>query len=548
MTFAMPTLPDDPEQLKTLVMEIAASHTTLEETVEEKESILQEQELELSYLREQLRLLRHQRYGPSSEKLSDEQLLLMLESESLRDRADEAEIEKTVAVKGHQRVKRGRRSIPADLPRIEVLHDIPPEEKVCPRDGHTLKRIGEETSEQLSYTPAQMRVLLHIRPKYACPICEEGVKIAAPPPQAIPKSMASPSLLAHVAVSKYADALPLYRQEKMFERIGVDLPRSTLSSWMIRSGELVQVMINLLRDELLGGPIVQCDETRCQVLKEPDRRAESKSYLWAQRGGRPGSPVILFDYDPSRGGEVPKRLLAGYEGYLQVDGYKGYDAFCAENPGICRVGCWAHARRKFHEAYKAQQGLKGRKGKPRREQLKKSKANQALDWIRKLYEIEHDARDLSAEERQRMRESRSQPILDAIKTWLPKAKSQVPPKGLTGVALGYVSKHWKHLTRFVEDGRLEIDNNLIENAIRPFALGRRNWLFSDTIQGAEAGANLYSLIETAKANGIEPYKYLCLIFRDLPKAVCVEDYERLLPSQWTNESIQAALDEGQVPI
>lgn len=548
MTFAKPTLPDDPEQLKTLVMEIAASHTTLEEAVSEKETMLEEQEIEISYLREQLRLLRHQRYGSSSEKLSDEQLLLMLESEGIKDRAAVPEIAETVAVKEHQRIKRGRKPIPADLPRIEVLHDVSPEEKVCPHDGHALKRIGEEKSEQLSYTPAQMRVLLHIRPKYACPVCEEGVKIAPPPPQAIPKSMATPSLLAHVAVSKYADSLPLYRQEKMFARIGVDLPRSTLSGWMIRSGELIQVFINLLRDELLGGPIVQCDETRCQVLKEPGKRAESQSYLWAQRGGQPGSPVILFDYDPSRGGDVPKRLLAGYEGYLQVDGYKGYDAFCAENQAVCRVGCWAHARRKFDEAYKAQRGLKGRKGKPRREQLKKSNANQGLDWIRKLYEIERDARGLSARERQEIREARSQPILDAIKEWLPKAKAQVPPKSLTGVALGYVSGHWKHLTRFMEDGRLEIDNNLVENAIRPFALGRRNWLFSDTVQGAEAGANLYSLIETAKANGIEPYKYLCLVFRDLPKANCVEDYERLLPSRWTNESIQTTLDEGRVPI
>lgn len=548
MTVSKPTLPNDPEELKTLVMEIAASHTTLEDAVVEKDAALLEQEAEISHLLEQIRLLQHKRFGSSSEKLSDEQLLLMLEDEEGAKRSAADETKETVTVREHKRVKRGRKPLPANLQRIEVLHDLSPEEKICPHDGHALKRIGEERSEQLSYTPARMRVLLNVRPKYACPHCEEGVKIAPPPLQAIPKSMATPSLLAHVTVSKYADALPLYRQSKIFERIGVDLPRSTLASWMIRSGELIQSMINLLRDELLLGPIMQCDETRCQVLKEPGKRAQSQSYLWAQRGGSAQNPVILFDYDPSRGGEVPKRLLAGYEGYLQVDGYKGYDAFCSENPQVRRVGCWAHARRKFDEAFKAQKGKKGKKGRPRSEQLKKSKAYQALNWIRQLYDIERDARGLSAQERKRIRHARGQPILKEIKTWLPKAKAQVPPKGLTGKALGYLSKNWEYLIRYLEDGRLEIDNNLVENAIRPFAVGRRNWLFSDTVKGAEAGANLYSLIETAKANGLEPYGYLCLVFRDLPKATTVEDYERLLPNRWTNDSIQAALAEGDVPI
>lgn len=546
MTVSTHTLPDDPKHLKALIEKIAAEHTALEEAVDGHETLIAEQEAEITWLRQQLQLLRQKRFGASSEKLSDEQILLMLEGDGAPTTVPEPP--ETIAVKGHQRAKGGRRPLPENLERIEILHDLSPEEKICPHDGHLLQRIGEETSEQLSYKPAQMRVLLHVRPKYACPVCEEGVVIAPPPAQLIPKSMASPSLLAHIAVSKYVDAMPLYRQEQIFRRLGVDLLRSTMSSWMIRSGEAAQPLINLLRDELLEGFCVQCDETRFQVLKEQGREAQSQSYLWAQRGGTPQSPVILFDYDPSRGGEVPKRLLEGYEGYLQVDGYKGYDALCREHPEIRRVGCMAHSRRKFDEAFKVLKKGKGKKGKPREKEQKKSKAFEGLAWIRKLYEVEHDARGVSAEERHRLRQIRARPILDGMDKWRKDAARQVPPKTLIGMALGYLSDQWEYLIRYVEDGRLEIDNNLVENAIRPFCLGRRNWLFSDTVRGAEASANLYSLIVTAKANGLEPHAYLSLVFRDLPSARCVEDYERLLPARWTKESVQTALAEGEIPI
>ncbi|MBN2564743.1 MAG: IS66 family transposase [Candidatus Eisenbacteria bacterium] len=557
------TLPDDPERLKMLVTECSERHAALEQEVAalaqevgekgsalaELQHLIAEQRSENTWLREQLLLLRQKHFGASSERLSEEQLLLMLQAEGARAAREVPEpAAGAVTVKEHQRGHGGRRPLPEAWPRIEVLHDLPEDQKICPQDGQPLKRIGEEISEQLSYTPAQMRVLRHVRPKYACPVCEEGVAIAPPPPQLIPKSMAAPSLLAHVAVSKYADAVPLYRQTKVLERHGADLPRSTLASWMIRSGEAVQPLINLSRDVLLQGFMMQCDETRQKVLKEPGKSAQSWSYIWAQRGGPPGAPVILFDYDPSRSGEVPKRLLAGFEGrYLQVDGYTGYDAFFRENPGVRRVGCWAHQRRKFDEAFKVQQQVKGKRGKSRQKQLKTSKALEGLNWIRKLYEVERQAAGLSAEERYRLRQARGQPILAAIKEWLQQVKPQVPPKSLTGRALGYLSDHWENLVRYLEDGRLEIDNNAVENAIRPIALGRKNIRFSDTVRGAEAGANLYSLIETAKANGLEPQTYLCLVFRDLPSAACVEDYERLLPTRWTADSVRAALDEGGIP-
>ncbi|MCK4415239.1 MAG: IS66 family transposase, partial [Candidatus Eisenbacteria sp.] len=436
MTIEERTLPDDAEVLKTIVMEL---------------------ETEITHLREQIRLLTHKHFGPSSEKLSREQLRLFLKSDESME-TEEAETENAVTVKEHRRRKCGRRPLPASLPRIDVIHDLSDEEKICPNDGETLRKIGEETSEQLSYIPATMRVLRHVRFKYACPRCEDGVKIAPLPPQPIPKSMAAPSLLAHVTVSKYVDALPLHRQSKMLERIGIDLPRATLANWMIATGKLVQPLINLMRDDLLSGPVIQCDETRCQVLKEPGKPAQSQSYLWAERGGTAESPVILFDYDPSRSGEVPKRLLEGYVGYLQTDGYKGYDAVCAENEGIRRAGCMAHARRKFDEAFKVQLSMKGKKGKSRSKRLRDSKANQGLGYIRKLYDIERTARGMSPEERKEIRLARAQPILDELKEWMQETKDLVPPRSRTGRALMYLWDRWKYLMRYLEDGRLEIDN------------------------------------------------------------------------------------------
>lgn len=364
------TLPGDADGLRTMLLEVAAAKDNLE-------AELAGQQTEIENLREQLRLLLHKRFGPSSERLSGDQIQLFNEAEGLTEKDETTEAEETVSVQAHTRVRKGRRPLPDSLPRVEVLHDLSEEEKVCPLDGCGLKRIGEETSEQLSVIPARMQVIRHLRPKYACPQCQEGVKIAPPPPQVIPKSMASAGLLAYIAVSKYADALPLYRQSKIFDRWGIDLSRTTMANWMVQTGTAVQPIVNLLRDELIENGIIQCDETRCQVLKEPGRPAQRQSYIWAQRGGNPQRPVILFDYDSSRGGEVPLRLLDGFTGYLQTDGYDGYNAVCKDNPGIVRVGCWAHSRRRFDEAVKAQKKVKGEEGS-----RKLSKAHRGLWFIR----------------------------------------------------------------------------------------------------------------------------------------------------------------------
>jgi transposase len=333
--------------------------------------------------------------------------------------------------------------------------------------------------------------------------------------------MASPGLLAHIAVAKYQDALPLHRQEHILKRIGLDLPRATLAAWMIKLGIWIQPLINLLQDVLLGYDVLQMDETILQVLKEPAKLPQSNSYLWVRRGGPPDLPVLLFDYDPSRSQAVPLRLLEGYRGYVQVDGYDGYNAVGLRSD-IVLVGCMAHARRKFDEAVKAQ-------GVDRDNPEKTGKAMEGLRYLQALYRIERECKGSSSEERYSVRQQKAKPLFETLRAWLDAALPTVTPQSMTGKALTYLHNQWPKLIRYLDDGRLSIDNNRVENAIRPFVIGRRNWLFSDTVRGAQSSANLYSLIETAKANGLEPYAYLRHLFTELPKAQTLEQIEALLP-------------------
>ncbi|MEN8176035.1 MAG: IS66 family transposase [Pseudomonadota bacterium] len=507
-------LPDDIEALKALVRQQAADY-----------------QARINALQEQLNLLLQKRFGPSSEKIPAEQMRLFNEAEAeIADAETEA-----VAVAGHARKKRGRKPLPASLPRVRVEHDLPESEKTCGCGCHLI-RIGEAVSEQLDIIPAQVRVIQHVRPTYACKGCEETIKTAPLPPQPIPKSHAAPGLLAHIAVAKYQDALPLYRQEKILQRIGVDIPRATLAHWMIKLGHLIQPLINLLQDRLRTYDILGMDddcrdaggrathgavaETLIQVLKEPGREATSNSYLWVQRGGPPDQAVILFHYDPSRGQAVAKDLLTDYRGFIQTDGYEVYGAIAASRSDITLVGCMAHARRKFDEAVKAQ----GRKGS-----TQAGKAMMGLATIQKLYRIEKALKKASPEERYQGRREQAKPVLDELRRWLDKSLPEVAPASATGKALNYLHNQWDKLIRYLEDGRLSIDNNATERAIKPFVIGRKNWLFSDTPRGARASANLYSLIETAKANGLEPYHYLRHVFTALPQAQSLEQFEALLP-------------------
>ena len=505
------------------VQELRAKNVLLEQ---------ENQRLKSKYeaLLEQIRLFQRQRFGASSEKFPADQQDLFNEAEALVDEEElEAVAQGSIDVSeatatARLQKKRGRQALPPELPRIDVVHDVPAAQRCCP-EGHALKVIGEAISEQLDIIPAKIQVLRHIRKKYACPCCEAHVKTAELPPQPIPKSNASPGLLTYLVTAKFLDALPLYRQSQILQRLGLDIARGTLAAWMIRCAELIQPLINLLQEQLRQYDIQHMDETTLQVLKEDGKKAQSKSYLWVQRGGPPDRQVILFSYDPSRGQHVADDLLTGYQGYLQTDGYVGYESVCAKN-NLTQVGCFAHARRKFDEALKAQ-GPKTKAGK----------ASKGLIYIQKLYRIEHLIKELTPEERYQRRQQQAVPLLDEIRAWLDTSLPQVPPTSLTGKALTYLDNQWDKLIRYCEDGRLDIDNNATERAIRPFVIGRNNWLFADTVAGAKASANLYSLIETVKAHGLEPYRYLRHIFTELPKAQSLEDIDQLLPWHVDKEQI-----------
>ena len=505
-------LPDDIGALKQLVL---VQHTALQE----RQTQLVQKQARIQFLEEQIMLLKHHQFGKSSEKSTQQaELFDEVETEANLIAPDtagpvEPESDKPVTKKA----KPGRKPLPATLPRVRIEHDLPEHEKIC-ACGCQKTCIGEDSSEQLDIIPAVIQVLVHARKKYACNVCESGVTIAALPKQAIPKSNASPGLLAYIAVSKYQDGLPLYRMESIFARLGMHLPRNTQANWMIQSTHVLQPLYNVLNDQLLDSGYLHMDETRVQVLNEPDKSPESLSYMWVRRTGDSEQPIILFDYAASREGAVVKSLLGDYGGYLQTDDYAGYHKMGAME-GITHLGCMAHARRKFVEAQKVTPAKQG----------KVSKADMAVQMIKVLYVIESDIKDKPPEEKYRVRQAKSLPQLKKIRVWLDKALLQTLPKGKSGEALSYLHKNWGKLTGYTQDGRLSIDNNPVENAIRPFAIGRKNWMFSNSQAGAKASAMLYSIIETAKANHVEPYDYLRTLFMRLPSCETVEDFERLLP-------------------
>ena len=494
---------------------------SLEEKIHEKNILIAENIAQLeqkdqyilqleAYLKQQ----RRKQFGASSEKLSPDQLGLFNEAEAIEETV-EPEENLVTTVASHTRQKKPRVSIPDDLPREEIIYDLDESDKTCPHDGAELKVIGSDDHEQLAIIPAQVKVIRHKRLKYACPCCHQHIATATKPKQAIEKSIASPSLLAFIATQKYCDALPLYRQSEIFKRLGIQLDRSHLANWMIKGGELVQPLINLLQDQLLERSLVHMDETTVQVLNEPDKTAQSKSYMWLMASFT-HQPITLFHYDPTRSQQVPIDLLDSSVNALMIDGYEWYQKAC-DNYAIKRLGCWAHARRKFIDAQNLQP--RGKTGK----------ADQAIAFIQKLYVLEKQIKDEPPDQKYRIRQQQAKPIIDKIEQWLQKSLPHVPPKTALGKALVYLHNQWNRLIGYLDDGSYPIDNNLAENAIRPFAIGRKNWLFSNSQAGAKASANLYSLVQTAKANHLNPYDYLKTIFNYLPNAENVEDVEKLLP-------------------
>lgn len=489
-------------------------------------------------LHEQVRLLRAQLYGRKSEKMvgdGAEQLPLFPSQAETSEPASPKTSE--TKVESHSRRKPGRQPLPEHLPRVRVVHDVSETEKQC-ACGCAKQCIGEEVSEQLDIQPARMQVLCHVRPKYACRKCEgtqdsgPTVSIAPPPPQLIPKSIGSAGLVAHVITAKYVDAVPFYRQESQFARLGVELGRATMCNWLVKAAERCSPLMRLLREEIKAGPLINADETTLQVLDEPGREATTKSYIWVFRGGQPGRPALEFVYDETRGSVVPEQYFRGYVGEVQTDGYVAYQ-FLDKVTDIVHGGCMAHVRRGFDDILKAA----GKGSNPYKRTG--SAAEDVLLQIAEIYRFDKAARKagLEGDALLAWKAKYLKERFDALKAWLEEKKILTPPQGLLGKAIAYALNQWHRLEKYLDSSVLRLDNNLAENAIRPFVIGRKNWLFSGTPDGARASATMYSLIETAKANGLEPNWYLRVLFARLPVATTEADYKALLP-QYINRDLK----------
>ena len=521
----------------------------VDQELEEKEQQLEEKDQQIALLNEELRYLKAFIFGRKTEKTpqSDNgiQPLLPFSQEEAAPPVPVSEQVKTIEIKAHSR-KRGRKPLPADLPVQEVIVDIPEIDKTC-ACGCQKARIGEETADKLEFTPARAHITRIVRPKYACRSCEgtesdePTVSIAPVPEQIIPKSFATASLLAYIITSKFVDALPFHRLSGMFSRQKIEISRGTMCNWAIKVAMALKPIYELFVEMLMASSCINADESRIQVLKEPGRKATDQSWIWVFRGGGAGKATVYFHYSHSRGGKIADEILANYKGYIQTDGYSGYN-FISSRPGQKHLACWAHVRRKFFDSIKAA----GEDAKP-------GIAHEAVAIINSLYKIEKDARvnGLNPDEIQKIRDQQSKPILEGFKTKLETWKKTVLPKSLTGRAVTYTLNFWDKLMVYLENGELQIDNNSAENAIRPFAVGRKNWMFADTVEGAIASAILYSIIETAKANGLEPYWYLRFLLEKAPGLKSKEDFRNLIPQNIDRQLIismqQSHINAGIMP-
>ncbi|MBO7253075.1 MAG: IS66 family transposase [Ruminococcus sp.] len=494
------------------------------------------------------RNLQKAHFGSKSEKQKPltvlpadcEQLSIFNEAEDAADakaKDPTALPESTVEVKSHKRArKRSREELLDGLP-VEIHeYELPAEEQVCRRCGHALEKIGREyIRKECEYIPAQVKVHEYYRATYACRGCEDGmpecegceradmdvcakcenrpgmvlVKADVPEGHRYPvlkHSIASASTVAQVLYDKYVMAIPMYRQVQDWERAGLKMNRATLANWVLAvDRDYFAPLWKHMKTELLKSSVLHCDETTVQVLKEPGRTPTSESYMWAYRSGEhEEKQIVLFDYQPGRSGDYAKKFLEGYDGYFVTDGYAGY----SKVTNGTRCGCWAHVRRKFLEAIPGSD--------PNGEQAQGSKAKEGFEFCEKLFMLEREFAGLSPAERQTEREKRSRPVLEAFWTWC--SSIDALRNSPLSKAVGYATGQKQILGSFLLNGRIPISNNLDENAIRPFVMGRKNWLFCNTPNGATASAAVYSIVETAKANGLDPYKYLKYLLEQMPCA------------------------------
>ena len=475
---------------------------------------LEKMERQIELLMEALRLARHKQFGASSEK-SEEPLMEQLsflfnEAEVFAEekKAEDANITVVVAHKRHKKHEYTLDTIPEGIETRQVEHRLEGEELVCPQCGDTMTEIGKEVVRTLEIIPAQTIVREDIYYTYACKSCSESADEGCETPiikaprekHIIPGSFATPEAIAHIMTQKFVMGSPLYRQEQELNRKGIRLSRQTMSNWMLKAAEeYLQPVYAQLHKELLKRDILHADETTLQVLHEPGKKPESESYMWLYRtGGDTDKPIVLYEYQPGRGAKHPKDFLAGYKGYLHTDGYQGYHSLPED---ITVVGCWAHARRKFDEAVKSLPNGKA----------KGSSASQGLTYCNLLFGIEQEIAELTAERRYKERLKQAKPVLDAMFAW---ANSRTAaPKSALGKALHYLKEQWPYLTNYLKDGRLEISNNRAERSIKPFVIDRKNFLFANTPRGASGSAVMFSLIQTAIENRLDPYKYLTWLLK-----------------------------------
>lgn len=480
--------------------------------IERQAHDLRSKETHIQQLTHEIALLRRYRFGKKSEQLAGVQGLLLEDAVD----ADIAAIgQELIDLGGSKPVQRvvsqpRRQVLPPELPRIEIRHE--PGKTTC-TCGCQLQRIGEDTSEKLDYVPGIFSVERHIRGKWVCRQCETLTQ-APVPAQIIDKGLATSGLLAHVLVAKYADHLPLYRQEQIFTRAGVKLARSTLAEWVGVCGVRLQPLVDALREAILAQPILHADETPVQVL-QPGSKKTHRAYLWAYTPGVfQDLKAVVYDFTEGRSGSYARALLGNWKGQLVCDDYGGYKA-CFEQ-GITEIGCMAHARRKFFELHQS---------------AKSQIAEQALQSMGQLYDIEAQAADLSPEARQHLREQQARPIAQALHAWMQAHRIKVLNGTGIARALDYSLKRWGALMRYLDDGRLPIDNNWVENQIRPVALGRKNWLFAGSQRAGRRAAAVMSLIQSAKINGHDPYAYLKDVLTRLPTHPNSRINE-LLPHNW----------------
>ena len=500
------------DELRQLVIQQANALAERDQCIAQRDASIRQLQTHTDKLTHELALLRRYRFGKRSESINKHQLALL---DSLIDEdiaAIEAELEKlsVTTTEARERNKPKRQALPKDLPRTEVYHEPDSASCAC---GFALTHIGEDVSEKLDYQPGTFSVERHIRGKWCCRDCDSLVQ-APVAPHIIDKGIPTTSLLAQILVSKYADHLPLYRQEQQFARGGVMIPRSTLADWVGRCGVELQPLVAALREQLLEHAVLHADETPVAMLA-PGKKQTHKAYVWAYAATR-YSPIqgVVYDFRPSRAGKESRDFLADWKGKLVCDDYSGYKAGFAD--GITEIGCMAHARRKFHDLHVAN---------------KSQIAEQALDYIKQLYLIERELADLTPDERRHRRQERAKPIADQLHLWLMGKRQQVPDGSATAKAIQYSLKRWEALTRYLDDGAVPIDNNWVENQIRPWALGRSNWLFAGSLRSGQRAANIMTLIQSAKINGLDPQAYLKDVMEKLPTHRA-SNIGELLPHNW----------------